>query len=90
MCTPIYKSAKNQEINGRLQTIKDSSFAGTKTIRDRALFTHKKGDFNAIAATKLRSADLESVALHIGYVLCHTLVQCEQSLNWYSRGLDLT
>ena len=40
------------------------------------LFTQKKGYGGAILAT--RGVDLESGASHIGKILCHTLVQCEQ------------
>ena len=48
-----------------------------KLYRIRLLFTHKNGDCGAISrcnGPKLRRADLESGALDIGLVLCHTLV----------------
>ena len=65
MCTPIYKSTKNQEINGRLQTKKIALSPERKPYRIGLLFTHKNGDFSAIAATELRCADLESGASQI-------------------------
>ena len=53
--------------------------AATKIISDRAsLQTQERlwrRDF--VDGATLRHADLESGASHIGYVLCHTLAQCE-------------
>ena len=62
----IYKSTKKSRDKRWVANHEDSSFAGTKTKPGRVLLTHKKGDFGAISATKLRCADLESVASHIG------------------------
>ena len=66
MYTPIYKNTKISRDKRSVANYEDSSFAGTKTKPGRVLLTHKKGDFGAISATKLRRADLESVASHIG------------------------
>ena len=62
----IYKSTKKSRDKRWVANYEDSSFAGTKTKPGRVLLTHKKGDFGAISATKLRCADLESAASHIG------------------------
>ena len=54
-------------------------YPSTKTISDRTsvhtLELLQRRDF--CDGAKMRRADLESGASHIGYVLCDTLVQCE-------------
>ena len=52
-----------------------------ETIADRVLFTQKNGDFGAISVTERSRAELESGASHVGWVLSHSLVQCEQVSN---------
>ena len=52
-----------------------------KTKRIGVLFTHKNGDFGAISVTERSRAELEIGASHIGWVLSHSLVQCEQVSN---------
>ena len=52
-----------------------------KQNRIGLLFTDKKGDFGPISVTdraKLRRSDLENGKSLIGWVLCHTLEQCDQ------------
>ena len=57
----------------------DTICPSTKTISDRtSVHTQEllqRRDF--CDGAKMRRADLESGASHIGYVLCDTLVQCE-------------
>ena len=48
-----------------------------KSYRIGLLFTDKDGGFGAISVTERSLADLESVASHMGEVLCHTLEECE-------------
>ena len=52
-----------------------------KSQRRVVLFTHRDGDFGEISVTERSRAELEIGASHIGLVLSHSLVQCEQVSN---------
>ena len=62
-----------------VHTVTDSSCARTKTIPDSAC-VHTRALISArfLSVTERSRADLESGASHIGKVLCHTSVRCDQ------------
>ena len=59
---------------GYVHTLPNSFCAGTKTIPDRALFTHKNGEFGAISGTRRGcAAPISKVARYILDRFCATL-----------------
>ena len=63
-----------------IHTMPLGSCVRTKTIPDRDRVHTQEWWFRRdfYNGAKLHRADLKNGASHIGYVLCHTLVQCEQ------------